>query len=945
MKMISRTLCFLLSWIALSSHAHETKPNILLILADDVSPDMFSTFDQPGAAKTPNIDKLAARGVKFRTAYATAKCASSRVELMTGRYANATGVYVNEIWTGDAKNKVYSDHIAFSKVLHDAGYATAITGKWHAGNQMPYDDVLAFDEYALWEGPKAIAKLKGNPVFTGLMEDKSTTSRYWYPGYIKNHVLMPTKPTDYSLDIEADFIMAFMEKSVKAHKPFLAYWPTVAPHGTRTGMPTNPHRGEPGSLSAKGEAKGENQKETWARFKSLVEYLDFKVGQVVDKIDELGIADNTIIIFTSDNGTAVTAKTRGVERGSHVVHIAAGAGVKTRGSTDELTDFTDIAPTLIDLADAWQYVPKGTKFDGVSLKDFYSGKVDTHRPWIHGYAGTSQLFRTKNYMLEVVNPIMDMPQGRFYYTRNHRFGHGYERVDGKPEHQEARDQFTQYMQQLPAITEEHPHWQTKRGKRLLKTYDNPKVRAKHLHNHKDYRRYDETDNRPNVLFILLDDMGKEWVGAYGAEGIKTPNIDQLAHGGMMFNNVWSHPQCTPSRVSLITGQYPYKHGWVNHWDSPRWGQAYLDAEQNQSMATLLRDAGYATVAAGKWQVNDFRVEPDAMVKHGFDDYAMWTGYETGVPASAERYWDPYIHTKSGSKTYPGKFGEDVFSSFILDFVEQHKSQPWFAYYAMNLPHGPLTTTPHKPKVSKGMDKHKAMVEYADIILAKLVTSLEAMGERDNTIIVWTTDNGTSKNIVGTLNGRKVRGGKTKTTENGINSPFIVNGPGLVPQGIVTDALVDFTDLLPTLADLANTPVPADYDIDGQSFADLILGKSNDTNRKHILSMGGKNEAKVSEQGVENQFNYRDRVIRDKQYKLFINASPTLGYEKLVDVTQDHSESNDLLNSKDPKVVAAKQALISYAETLPQKDNDPKYHKAPALAWDTPATVKSQEWKK
>lgn len=455
----------------------------------------------------------------------------------------------------------------------------------------------------------------------------------------------------------------------------------------------------------------------------------------------------------------------------------------------------------------------------------------------------------------------------------------------------------------------------------------------------------QADERPNILFILADDMGKEWVSAYGAEDIETPNIDKLAAGGMKFDNAWSHPQCTPSRVSLITGQYPYKNGWVNHWDSPRWGQAYLDSEQNQSLAKVMKNAGYATVAAGKWQVNDFRVEPDAMIKHGFDDYAMWTGYETGNPASAERYWDPYIHTKTGSRTYQSQFGEDVFSGFLLDFIEKKKDQPWFAYYAMNLPHGPLTTTPLKPKVQSKMGKHKAMVEYADFILAKMVSQLEAIGERENTIIVWTTDNGTAKSVVGKMNGRTVRGGKTLTTENGINSPFIVNGPGLVPAGVTTDALVDFTDMLPTFVDLAQSKLPASYSVDGQSFASLILGKSNDSQRDYIIAMGGQNESKVSELGVENQYKYRDRVIRDKQYKLFVKSSPERGYEKLIDLKNDVEEKVNLLNSQDPEVVSAKKALMKVAEKMPNKDNDPKYRRKEKLAWDIPVTVKSQIWKK
>jgi len=450
--------------------------------------------------------------------------------------------------------------------------------------------------------------------------------------------------------------------------------------------------------------------------------------------------------------------------------------------------------------------------------------------------------------------------------------------------------------------------------------------------------------KPNILFILADDMGKEWVSAYGAEDITTPNIDKLANQGIRFENAWSHPQCTPSRVSLITGKYPYNNGWVNHWDTPRWGQGYLDWQQNQSVAKVMKDAGYATVAAGKWQVNDFRIEPEAMVKHGFDDYAMWTGYETGVPASAERYWDPYIHTKQGSKTYQGEFGEDIFSEFLLRFIDKNKTQPWFAYFAMNLPHSPYVTPPHAAKLTDKMDKHKAMVEYADLILAKMVKRLEEMGERENTIIIWTTDNGTNKSLVGTLNGRKVRGGKQKTTENGINSPFIISAPGLVPTGVVSDTLVDFTDILPTFADLADANIPSNYQLDGKSFAPYILNKQPDGARSSILAMGGKNEAKVSAQGIENKFAFRDRVIRDKRYKLYVNATQPLSYEKLVDLHTDPEEKVNLLDSKDLKVIAAKAALIDVARAQPKKDNDPIYRKRRALDWDKPVTVTSQKWK-
>ena len=144
------------------------------------------------------------------------------------------------------------------------------------------------------------------------------------------------------------------------------------------------------------------------------------------------------------------------------------------------------------------------------------------------------------------------------------------------------------------------------------------------------------DPTPNILLILVDDLGKEWIGCDGAEGIETPNIDALASGGMRFENAYAMPQCTPSRLTMLTGQYPFRHGWTNHWDVPRFGcGAHFDPELNASFPRILRDAGYATAAAGKWQIDDFRVEPDAMFEAGFDSWCMWTGGEGGNPKSDE----------------------------------------------------------------------------------------------------------------------------------------------------------------------------------------------------------------------------------------------------------------------------------------------------------------------
>ena len=467
------------------------RPNIILILLDDVSPDMFSCYapytpkglDHSGY--TPHLDKLASEGVMFKTCYAAAMCAPTRVELVTGRYANTTGVYQNGMWINERSAYFLEDFPTIGRLMKDAGYATAIAGKWHEGAIRPYEKQGGFEEYCIWSSKSLMEKCDNYKGWTGGMENETTTSRYWNPGLIKNGKVLYTKPDDFGPEICNSFLMEFMERSVAEDKPFFAYWPCVAPHGTRQGISTNPFRGEVGEMGKS------DPEEMAARFKSLNEYIDFLIGRMMNKISDLGIKENTLIIVTSDNGTAVTAKTRGVERGCHVVNVMSGYQVVKRGATDELTDFTDIAPTLVEFAGAT--LPDGYNFDGRSLVPFLSGKTDTHRDWIYGYISTSQVIRTKQYLLEVINPMLGLPEGRFCFTGPHRFRKGYIRAEALAEHQEARKDLLKIASQFSPVTHLHPFWKTRRGKAFFEDYTSEPAMKKHLHNHPEWIYYDEGD--------------------------------------------------------------------------------------------------------------------------------------------------------------------------------------------------------------------------------------------------------------------------------------------------------------------------------------------------------------------------------------------------------------------------------------------------------------------
>lgn len=442
---------------------------------------------------------------------------------------------------------------------------------------------------------------------------------------------------------------------------------------------------------------------------------------------------------------------------------------------------------------------------------------------------------------------------------------------------------------------------------------------------------DGSRDKPNIVFIMVDDLGKEWIGAYGAEGIKTPNIDKLAADGMQFENAWCMPQCTPTRVTLLTGQYPFRHGWTNHWDVPRWGAgAHFDPSVNPSFPKVLREAGYKTAAAGKWQIDDFRVEPSAMDEAGFDQWCMWTGYEAGVKASSERYWNPYIATNGQSKTHEGKFGPDVYCDFLIDFIKDNQDEPMFLYFPMCLTHGPYTSTPDEPDV-KGRASFPAMVRYTDKLVGRLVAALEEAGVRDNTYIIFTTDNGTSKGIRNTRNGQAVGGAKMKMIEAGTAIPFIVTGPGIKP-GHTTDALIDFSDLAPTFTELAGTAMPDKFVIDGQSFAPLLRGEADDTKRDWIMSMGGY-PALLRDGRVVPKEPYDERVLRDKRYKVWVDGKGAI--TKLFDMLKDPWEEKNLLATGTLTAEQA-EALTKFKAalaTFPKEDAAPAYTPNPAQPWD------------
>jgi arylsulfatase A-like enzyme len=329
-------------------------------------------------------------------------------------------------------------------------------------------------------------------------------------------------------------------------------------------------------------------------------------------------------------------------------------------------------------------------------------------------------------------------------------------------------------------------------------------------------------DRPNIILIMADDLGYEGLSCNGGGSYRTPNLDELARTGIRFTRCFSTPLCTPSRVQLMTGQYSFRN--YTEFGSLRPGEI--------TFAHLLKDAGYATCVAGKWQLaghyegSNYRGVGTLPEQAGFDEHCLWQ-----IDRLGSRYWDPEI-VQNGTlrQDLSGRFGPDVVCDFVIEFLQKSRQGPFFIYYPMILTHSPFMPTPStdiEPDLrSKPDKKHFAdMVAHADRLVGRIVAALDGSGLRESTLILFTGDNGTPRGIVSQLSGRPIPGGKGFTTASGTHVPLIAQWQGKTLPGTVCGDLIDFTDFLPTLCQASGANLPGGIPFDGRSFLPQIRGET------------------------------------------------------------------------------------------------------------------------
>jgi len=318
--------------------------------------------------------------------------------------------------------------------------------------------------------------------------------------------------------------------------------------------------------------------------------------------------------------------------------------------------------------------------------------------------------------------------------------------------------------------------------------------------------------KPNIVFILADDLGVGNVGCYGADGVKTPNIDALAKGGTRYTHAYTATLCGPSRALILTGRYAFRTGATNQ-DAT----GLMKPTVETFLPKLLKPAGYASSCIGKWGQL-----PAGPAECGFTDYWKFKG--------SGKYWN----TQTGASNYEvnGKTAKlndkeyipDLMHRHAVEFITNQRDKPFFLYYSLSHVHAEILPTPDSAPDSK--DLYADNLAYMDKLVGKLVAELDRLKLRENTLIVFFGDNGTGKAhaAASTVGGKKLSGEKGSMLEGNAHVPLIVNWPGVTPAGKVSADLIDASDFVPTFAELAGAKLPEKTAIDGRSFAPQLRGE-------------------------------------------------------------------------------------------------------------------------
>ncbi|MFO0906306.1 MAG: sulfatase-like hydrolase/transferase [Pirellulales bacterium] len=929
-----------------TSKPAEDKLNVVFIMADDLGWGELGCYGQK-KIPTPNLDRLAAEGTRFTQHYSGAPvCAPSRCVLMTGRHLGHAEVRGNlqakkhfpEFTEG--QHPLSATARTWVQDFQAAGYATGAMGKWGLGpvgstgdpNQKGFDLFFGYNCQAvahsyfpshLWRNAERVP-LNERPI----------------PGHKKQPdgevKLEDWQGEHYAPRKMIEEAERFVDEN--ASRPFVLYLPFIEPHVAMQPPPESvakfpqewddrPYRGQCGYLP---------HPRPRAAYAAMVSDLDGYVGRILAKLEQHGLSERTLVVFTSDNGTThahqgdaafhvggcdaeffdSTAGLRGYkgsvyEGGIRVPMLARLPGKIPAGRVVEAPSyFADWYPTLCDAAGL--AAPEGV--DGVSQWSLLTGgEPAAQRPplvWVFPEYGGQVAVRMGQ--TKVVRRGLKTKQPGAWEVYDLGVDPG-EQNDVASQSQDAIERAKAILKEQTDANEVFP----------ISIPD-------------DAAQSDKS-SRPNLVWIMADDLGYGELGCYGQQLIQTPRLDQMAREGLRFTQFYAGATvCAPSRSVLMTGQH---HGRTRVRGNAGQGNPRAQAlrDGDATVAKVLQQAGYRTALIGKWGLGDVGPADSGLPrKQGFDLFYGYLNQHHAHNHFPDFLWrneqretlpnvvTPVGETGAGFATEARVFADDRFAEECLKFMNESKEQPFFLYWSLVTPHannertGRLKNGAHVPDFGPYADRdwpdpdkgHAAMITRLDQHVGRFLDELKRLGIAEKTLVIFTSDNGPHNESnhhpprfqpAGPFSGLK-----RSLTDGGIRVPCIAWQPGRVAAGRTTDHVAYFGDWMATAAELAGAKTPDGCD--SISFVPTLKGQG-DRQAKHEFLYWEFHERGFSQAAL---YQGRWKGIRERAVDAAL---------ELYDLQSDAGEKRNVA-AEHPEIVAKLDAYLKSART-PSDDWAPK----------------------
>ncbi|MBC8434831.1 MAG: sulfatase-like hydrolase/transferase [Verrucomicrobia bacterium] len=877
--------------LALTARAAEL-PNFVVILTDDQGWGTTSIQYDPDVSEsksdffqTPNLERLAKMGMRFTDGYAShPNCSPSRAALLTGRspaalkFTDIVGRHKGKFYEGNRMippkhlDGLPGEEVTLPEIIkqHLPDYKAAHFGKWHLKAGGP-------ESHGFDAGDRVTGNGEGN--------EKDN---------------LPADPKRaFSITKRGN---EWMEQQVKAGNPFYLQISHYAVHLNYQSKPETTTKFE----QAKAGKRHQN-----VQFAAMIYDMDAAIGQTLDKIKELGIQDKTYIIYTADNGTYPTKDAANIngplrgtkatvwEGGIRVPFIVAGPGIAGDSVSRRTVVGYDIYPTICDILGISE-LPE--KIEGGSFKHLLGSPDSFPVKRAHGFL----VFHWPHYVHgkkskpDTTIRMGDMKLHYFYETEQSMlFDLGKDPAEQNelaptmPE--KATELKKAMMAYLKTIDANMP---TKNP-----DYDPAKDPAKALAK--------KGQKKPNVVIIFTDDQGWGDIGCFGLEKGKTPHLDRMASEGMKFTDFYVNAaQCSASRAALMTGCHYQRISMpVVSWPNESGG---FHASET-TLAELLKAEDYATACIGKWHLGH---RPGFLpIDQGFD-------YYYGIPYSNDMTYDPemvrskdlllregwthdklnaYQKTKENNRKVPLMRGREViefpanqstltqrYTQEAVNFIREHRDEPFFVYLPHTMPHNPLAVSKaFEPDLTNSKNQSKGLyakvIEEIDWSVGEILQTLKALDLDQNTLVMFTSDNGPDRGSTGGL-----RGSKGTVYEGGMRVPCIMKWPETIPAGTTCSEVATTLDLLPTIAAMVGGKVPTDRIIDGHNILPLMEGDPNATSPNDVYA-----------------YLYKDSGVRSGKWKFYPFRAGT--------------GSKDRLKEGDPRAVAPVQ-LYDLSTDLYEEQN-------------------------